>query len=114
MTSAGRRTDPEAGTGDVRASPRPPHALSVGEVLDGLGVDPATGLDEAEVAARCGRHGANRLRSAERQSGREILLRQIASVVLIVMAVAAALAASLVSFAVGQGLRTWQWWRAAR
>jgi Ca2+-transporting ATPase len=70
----------------------PPHALSAEEVVGRLEVELERGLDDDEVERRLDEHGANRLQAAERRSAWRILAEQFASVVLILLAVAAVIA----------------------
>ncbi|NBC94979.1 MAG: cation-transporting P-type ATPase, partial [Deinococcus-Thermus bacterium] len=72
------------------------HAESVEAVLDALEVDPDRGLDAAAVRRRRKRHGANRLAAARRANPWKILVDQVKSVVIAILAVAAVL-----SFAMG-------------
>jgi P-type Ca2+ transporter type 2C len=66
---------------------RPPE-----EVLRAQGVDAARGLGVREVLERRARHGPNRLRAARRRSAWSILLRQFASLIVVLLAAAAAVA----------------------
>ncbi|MGE0822084.1 MAG: cation-translocating P-type ATPase [Candidatus Binatia bacterium] len=73
------------------------HAQPVEEVLHTLDVRLEHGLTKAEVAARCRRYGWNRRRRVRRRSAWAILGEQFASIVVILLVVAGALA-----FAFGQ------------
>lgn len=70
----------------------PWHARPISAVAAELGVDPATGLSSAEVAARLGTHGPNRLEEVGRPGPASIFLRQLASPLVALLGVAAALA----------------------
>jgi len=70
----------------------PAHAQPFEDVLRALNVQAKEGLGQNEVRARREQHGHNRLRKAKRRSAPAILLDQFKSVVLIILAVAAALA----------------------
>ena len=69
-----------------------PWSLSAGEVLRAQGVDAARGLAEREVLERRGRHGPNRLRAARARSAAGILAHQFASLIVVLLAAAAAVA----------------------
>lgn len=64
------------------------------EVLGRLGTDASTGLDPSEHRSRLERDGPNALRAVRRQSAWFILLRQFRSLVMAILAVAAAVAYS--------------------
>ena len=72
------------------------HSRPVQEVLQELDVNPDHGLAENEVVQRREQYGPNRLRRAERRSVWSILLDQVKSVVLLILAVAA-----IIAFATG-------------
>ena len=76
---------------------QPFHAQSLEEILKGLNVQREEGLSQQEAADRLREYGQNRLRQAQQRSAWSIFVDQAKSVVLIVLAVAAALA-----FAFGQ------------
>jgi Ca2+-transporting ATPase len=61
-------------------------------VLRALGVDPARGLSESEAQRRLRRYGPNRLRETRRRSAWRILWDQFASLIVALLAVAAAVA----------------------
>ena len=67
------------------------HARPVDELLEQLGVDPDTGLDEAEAARRRREHGANRLEQTSRRGAWSILIDQAKSLIFALLLVAAAL-----------------------
>ncbi|HEX6317484.1 MAG TPA: cation-transporting P-type ATPase [Burkholderiales bacterium] len=69
-----------------------PWALPAEEVLRAQRVDAARGLEAREVLERRGRHGRNRLRAARRRSGWSILARQFASLIVVLLGAAAAVA----------------------
>src|SRR5688500_4546261 len=69
-----------------------PWALSAQEVLGDQSVEPDQGLTDAEVAKRRERYGPNRLAAARKRSAWTILLRQFASLIVALLAAAAAVA----------------------
>ena len=73
-----------------------PFASPAAEVAEALGCDPSRGLSAEEAARRLRRHGPNRLRAHRRKSWRRILLHQVGSILVWLLAAAAA-----VSFALG-------------
>ncbi|MGM0385812.1 MAG: cation-translocating P-type ATPase [Actinomycetota bacterium] len=66
-----------------------PHATGVDDVLAALAVDPHTGLSSPEVARRRARHGRNELGAQRKVSAARILLDQVRSTVVVLLAVAA-------------------------
>ena len=74
-----------------------PYARSADHVLKDLGVDGASGLDEAEVERRREKYGANRLRQKKQRSVWAIVVAQFKSLVVVLL-----LGASLAAFAFGQ------------
>ncbi|MGM0385093.1 MAG: cation-translocating P-type ATPase, partial [Actinomycetota bacterium] len=64
------------------------HAVAADEVLTSLRVDPETGLSSDEAADRQQRHGRNVLEARERASAARILLDQVRSTVVVLLAVA--------------------------
>ncbi len=68
------------------------HALSVDEVADGLITEVRRGLDEAEVDTRRQSHGPNLLRRQETKSVWAIALHQFRSIIVLLLAGAAAFA----------------------
>jgi Ca2+-transporting ATPase len=72
------------------------HARAAAEVAEALGVDPGPGLTAAEAGRRLARYGPNRLAEAPRRSAWVILFVQFQSLVVLLLAAAAA-----VSFAFG-------------
>ena len=68
------------------------HALPAEAACTRLRVDPLRGLDEAEAAARHREHGPNRLREAPPPPWWAALVRQLQSVLVGILAVAAVLA----------------------
>ena len=72
-------------------------SLSAEQVQQSLGVERACGLDHAEVRARRRTHGANQLRQMRKASVWRILRDQLRSLVVVLLAAAAA-----VSFAFGE------------
>jgi P-type Ca2+ transporter type 2C len=89
------------------ASPLPPqkktnaHALPSEKVLDQLGVSVDAGLSGTEVRHRRKRHGPNRLREARRKSVWAVLVAQFRSVIVYLLAAAAALSFSFGEWAEG-------------
>jgi len=83
-TSAGGRP------GD-RGAPERPWSVPAECVAESLGVDPATGLSPAEAGRRRDRYGVNRLREHETRSLLAIAAAQFRSVIVLLLAVAAAL-----------------------
>ncbi len=61
-------------------------------MLDALQVDPRTGLDSASMAARLARHGPNQLRRIRQRRLRDILLDQLRSIIVLLLAAASAVA----------------------
>jgi len=74
-----------------RAAPDAPWARSAEEVLADLEVTPETGLTEDEVGRRRQRYGRNALRPPETRGALAILVDQFRSVVVALLAVAAAI-----------------------
>jgi Ca2+-transporting ATPase len=74
-------------------APDDAHAREVSDVLVDLEVDPETGLSDAEVERRRRHHGRNELGRAERASAAKILLDQVRSTVVVLLAVAAVVGA---------------------
>ena len=81
----------EAGAPDAR-TPAPPYALPPTDVLAALQVAPDEGLDENQVRARQAAFGGNTLDLQPPKSAAAILLHQIQSSVVALLAAAAALA----------------------
>ena len=71
------------------------HAVDVGLVASGLGTDPQHGLTTEEAAARLARHGPNELEAGEQLSAGRILLGQVTSPMVVLLAAAAILSAAL-------------------
>ncbi|WP_338466113.1 cation-transporting P-type ATPase [Novosphingobium sp. ZN18A2] len=67
------------------------HHLPAADVIVALDVDPAAGLSQAEADRRLGRFGPNTIRSRRRVRKLSILLHQLASPVVYLLAAAAAL-----------------------
>jgi len=84
--------DSPAPHGDGAGSPERPWAASVHETARALDVDPGRGLDEDEVARRRERFGTNLLREHESRGALAILRDQFRSLIVLLLAVAAALA----------------------
>ena len=61
-------------------------------MLDALQVDPGTGLESASITGRLARHGPNQLRRIRQQRLRDILLDQLRSIVVVLLAAASAVA----------------------
>lgn len=78
------------GTQSPRA-PDEPWGKSAEDIVEALHVDPGQGLDAAEVACRRERFGLNRQRESQRQSLWRILLNQVKSLIVLLLAVAAVL-----------------------
>jgi Ca2+-transporting ATPase len=72
-----------------------PHATDAAEVVRELGTDAERGLGEAEAASRLERHGLNELESGEQVSPWRILLGQLTSPMLLLLAAAAVLSLAL-------------------
>jgi P-type Ca2+ transporter type 2C len=66
-----------------------PHATGIDDVLAALSVDPDTGLSHPEVLRRRERHGRNELGAQQKVSTVRILLDQVRSTVVVLLAVAA-------------------------
>ena len=82
------------------AAVRPlPHAIPADEVLRALQVEEGRGLDETGVAARRAQYGANSIQAIRPRATWRVLLDQFASLVVALLAVAAA-----VAFATGDAL----------
>jgi Ca2+-transporting ATPase len=69
-----------------------PHAMEAAAVTKSFEVDPAAGLSSAEVEQRRMRYGANALRATHSRAAWRILLDQFKSLVIALLAVAAAVA----------------------
>jgi Ca2+-transporting ATPase len=69
-----------------------PHAADAAAVAGALGVNPRSGLSESEVAARRARYGANSLQTIEARPAWRMLADQFASLVVALLATAAAVA----------------------
>jgi len=82
----------------------PFHTQSVDEVLNALEVRREQGLSAHEAKRRFHRYGPNRLPEAQARNAWSILLDQMKSVVLIVLAVAAALALAFRQWAEGMAI----------
>ena len=67
------------------------HAHSIDTIASALDTDPRTGLNSAAVGKRLDRYGPNLLRRREKKSALKILLHQFDSVIVWLLAVAAAL-----------------------
>ena len=72
-----------------------PHAAEVGEVARGLGTDPERGLGVAEAAARLAEHGPNELQAGDPVRPGTILLGQLTSPMILLLAAAGVLSAAL-------------------
>jgi P-type Ca2+ transporter type 2C len=72
-----------------------PHAAEVEEVARELGSDPARGLGATEAKARLARYGANELQSADPVRAGRILLGQLTSPMLLLLAMAGVLSGAL-------------------
>jgi len=70
------------------------HAISIKHVLEELGVEANSGLDETEVERRRETYGANRLRQAQSKSAWAILYDQFKSPVVILLLVASVTASA--------------------
>jgi len=78
-----------------------PWARSREDILEALSVSEAEGLDDREVEKRRRRYGPNRLRSAESKSAWAILGEQFKSLLVVLLAVAAALSMAFGEFVEG-------------
>ena len=76
-----------------------PWSQPASDVCRGLSVDPAVGLSSNESARRLVRHGKNQLRQVQPRRASDILLAQVRSLIVLLLA-----AAMVVSFAFGQWL----------
>lgn len=90
-SSTASTTRPRSAAGHV-----PWHTQSEADVCRTLGVDRATGLAEAEVAARLARDGPNAVAPVHQRSAWQILLQQFKSMMIVLLLVATG-----VSFALG-------------
>ena len=79
--------------GSPGQAPEAPHAREVGDVAADLQVNPETGLSDAEVERRQRNYGRNELGQVERASATKILLDQVKSTVVLLLAVAAVVGA---------------------
>ncbi|KGF70610.1 ATPase [Hoeflea sp. BAL378] len=75
------------------------HAQTVGDVAAGLGTDPATGLSPSRVQERLETHGPNQLRRQKAKSALTILVHQFSSIIVWLLAAAAAMSFLLGDFA---------------
>ena len=66
------------------------HALPVREVIRRLGTDPEKGLTESEAARRLRRFGPNQLQATQRERWYEVLARQFADLLIVILLLAAA------------------------
>jgi Ca2+-transporting ATPase len=82
-------TNPIQTTADALQSP---HAVATTEVVRALDVAPQLGLSEAEAAARRTRYGANTIQAIRPRATWRLLLDQFASLVVALLAAAAAVA----------------------
>lgn len=73
----------------------PPHAATPAELTRAAGVDPARGLSAGDATARLSAHGPNRLQEADAVSAGGILLAQLSSPMILLLAAAAVLSAAL-------------------
>lgn len=80
---------------------KPFHTQTIDEILKDLEVRPEQGLSEDQVTQRRKQYGPNRLRKAKQRSLWKILLDQFKSIVIILLAVAAALAFAFAQWAEG-------------
>ncbi len=71
------------------------HAQSADETARELGTDADHGLTEAEAAARLATHGPNKLAGAKKRSAFAVLARQLASLIVVLLLVASAVAFAL-------------------
>src|SRR5262245_10486311 len=71
------------------------HAMAAHDVVRRLDTDVATGLDPAEVSARLGRYGPNRLPEAARQSAFQRFLLQFKNVLVYILLGAAVIKAAM-------------------
>jgi Ca2+-transporting ATPase len=84
-------TEEQAGPGS--ASGHLAHALAAAEVAAAFGVDPEQGLPAAEVERRFGRYGPNVLRASARPCFWRLVLRQLQSLLILILIVAAGVSA---------------------
>ena len=71
------------------------HAVDAGLVASGLGTDPRRGLTTEEAAARLAHHGPNELEPGQQPSAWRILLSQVTSPMVVLLAAAGILSAAL-------------------
>ncbi len=88
------RPGDEAGPGPAPPSPASPWARSAADVLGALIDDPEHGLAAPEAARRLERFGPNTLRAAPRRSAWQIMVAQFRSLLVGLLAAAAALSAA--------------------
>ncbi len=86
-----RDRNPGVPTDDLNLE-RPPWSRPWQEVADTLRTDPRRGLSKADVESRRERVGANRLRQVKRESAWRILVRQVQSLIALLLLGAAAIA----------------------
>jgi Ca2+-transporting ATPase len=77
------------------SEPQPPHALPATAVAEGLGADAGHGLSEEDAAARLQEHGPNELERGEAVNPWRLLLAQLTSPMILLLAAAAVLSAAL-------------------
>lgn len=97
-------TDPPHGMSREQTPARPvdaPWAAAAGEVLAGLDVAPDRGLTHREVSERRRHYGINRLKSVRRPTAWSVLLKQLKSIVIVLLAAAALVALALANVAEG-------------
>ncbi len=85
----------------VTATPTDPHRLSGDAVLEALGVDPAQGLNEAEVETRRASVGANVLTDVARIPGWRRFVGQFRDAMILIL-----IGAALTAFVVSGELKT--------
>jgi len=90
-------------TGALKAPPADPSLVDAGEVLESLGVDPASGLSSAEAAERLARAGPNRLDPAAQVPAWRKLLAQFADPLIYLLLVAIAISVAAWALEGAQG-----------
>ena len=78
-------------TSQATAAASEPWALNVEEILQQSRITRETGLNKRRVRALLKKYGPNRLRQAEKKSALQILLNQVKSLIVILLAIAAIL-----------------------
>jgi Ca2+-transporting ATPase len=92
VSSSGELREPGPLTPASRQTPSSaPWALPIERLIESLTVDPALGLSSADASRRARRHGPNRLQATRQVSAIALLVRQLKSVVVLLLIAAAGL-----------------------